>query len=92
MEYLIHYAEKGMINVHNPISKDEVQIFSQIGKGAVGTVYKVSHLVITKELKLQGIWKGKDVAVKVFNPNGLSFVESEFRREVAIGNMRVDQI
>lgn len=75
-----------MINIHNPITKDEIQIISQIGRGAVGLVHKVHKIKITKEMKPQGLWKGKEVAIKTFKPNGLAFVESEFRREVAIGN------
>lgn len=71
LDYLLHYSSQGSFAIHQEILWDELQIIGKVGSGASGSVYKANY-------------KGKQVAVKEFNQEHISFMWEDFRREMAI--------
>jgi serine/threonine protein kinase len=68
----LYYAALGVITVHQEIPFDQLNVSKlPLGQGVSATVYK-------------GTWKGKDVAVKVFDPMGLYFNLEELKKEMAL--------
>lgn len=71
---LLWYVGNGKITVHQEIKKADIKFGSEIASGAAGVVYK-------------GIWDNKEVAVKTFSPENISFDIEEMRRELGIMSM-----
>jgi len=70
VEYFIHYAGLGVIELHKEVDFDSIQISRELGKGASATVY-------------EGQVDGKIMAVKVFDPDHIGFVYQDFLKEIA---------
>eukprot|EP01132_Coremiostelium_polycephalum_P006712 gene6712-8321_t len=62
---------KNKIKVHQDIKKEDVEFGKLISSGASGKVYA-------------GIWKGQEVAIKVYSSENICFNREEFDREVSI--------
>ncbi|KAF2074324.1 hypothetical protein CYY_004384, partial [Polysphondylium violaceum] len=68
---LIEFVREGRVNVLKPISYQDIETHSELGKGVSGIVWK-------------GVWKGNVVAIKSFNEEALGFNEREFLSEATI--------
>ncbi|KAM9959845.1 hypothetical protein ACTFIR_000946 [Dictyostelium discoideum] len=68
---ILDICKFGQAFAHTQIEESELQILQFLGEGALAEVHK-------------GIWKGKEVAVKIFNEGSFSFRLEDFLKEVAI--------
>jgi tRNA A-37 threonylcarbamoyl transferase component Bud32 len=71
LNIFLNYAREQKLSVHLEIPPSEIEKGSLLAEGASAKVFKAK-------------WKGKDVALKVFDPEHISFSYDEFRRELAL--------
>jgi hypothetical protein len=71
LDTLVRKAAQGLVTVHHEVPFTDLRLGDVLGKGASASVYK-------------GVWQGREVALKVFDPEHISFMLEDFRKEVAL--------
>eukprot|EP01119_Soliformovum_irregulare_P017898 TRINITY_DN5391_c0_g1_i1.p1 TRINITY_DN5391_c0_g1~~TRINITY_DN5391_c0_g1_i1.p1 ORF type:complete len:569 (-),score=197.91 TRINITY_DN5391_c0_g1_i1:16-1722(-) len=71
IDLVLRLASEGMVTLHHEVHTKQIERGPIIGHGASAKVYKAKY-------------EGRDVAMKVFDPEHLSFSEPDFRKEVAL--------
>ena len=68
---LLEFARHGEIVVFRRIQPEDLDVGAAVGRGVYATVHR-------------GTWKGRDVAVKVFDEGSLEFRFEDFLREISL--------
>lgn len=68
---LIEFARHGEIVVFRRIQPEDLDVSAAVGRGVYATVHR-------------GVWKGREVAVKVFDEGSLEFRFEDFLQEISL--------